>query len=111
MSAQSASNEKIAEALHLLEEAAKEKKDEVRDLISEKYQNLRDAVVGAEHGVAEALAAAKQRVVDAAAQAKEKTKKVAAEVDQHVHENPWPYIGGVALSALLIGYVLGRNRK
>jgi len=29
----------------------------------------------------------------------------------HVHRNPWPYIGGTAAIGLLLGYILGRNRK
>jgi ElaB/YqjD/DUF883 family membrane-anchored ribosome-binding protein len=32
-------------------------------------------------------------------------------VDKSVHRNPWPYIGGTAAVALLLGYILGRNRK
>ena len=107
-------NEKIAEALRLLEDAAKGKKEELRTLVSNKYHNLKDALGEAELGMADAVAAAKKRAIEAAQQAKdlglEKAKKIAADVDEQVHENPWPYIGGVAVAALLIGYILGRNK-
>lgn len=84
-------NEKITEALKLLDEAAKEKKDELRDLISEKYENLKDATGYArDFGIA-------------------KTKELASTVDESVRENPWYYIGGVAIGALLLGYILGRK--
>jgi carbonic anhydrase len=33
-----------------------------------------------------------------------------AAVEANVRENPWPYVGGAALSALLFGYILGRKR-
>lgn len=111
MSSTTASNEKITEALRLLEEAAKEKKDELRGLVSDKYSHLRAAVLGTEHRLAESLAAAGQRAAEVAAEAREKTRKAAAVVDGRVHENPWPYISGAAVGALLLGYILGRNRK
>jgi len=107
-------NEKIAEALRLLEDAAKGKKEELRTLVSNKYRNLKDALGEAEHGITDAVAAARKRAMEAAQQAKDigivKAKEIAAEVDEQVHENPWPYMGGVAVAALLIGYILGRNK-
>jgi ElaB/YqjD/DUF883 family membrane-anchored ribosome-binding protein len=107
-------NEKIAEALKLLEEAAKGKKDELRNLVTDKYQHLKTALGETEHNVAETLAAAKKRAMEVALHAKEvgtdQAKKIAAEVDEQVHENPWPYIGGVAVAALLIGFLLGRSK-
>ncbi len=107
-------NEKIAEALKLLEDAAKGKKEELRQLARDKYTHLKDALGDAQQGVADTLAAAKQRALEMAQKAREvgtdKAKQLAAEVDTQVHENPWPYIGGVAVAALLIGYILGRNK-
>ncbi len=108
------SNEKIAEALKLLEEAAKDKKDEIRSLVSNKYTHLKTALVDAEHSAAETLSAAQKRAVEALIHAKEvsteKVKECACKVDNHVHENPWPYIGGTAIVALLAGYILGRKK-
>ena len=37
-------------------------------------------------------------------------KQVATDVDEKVKENPWAYIGGAAVGALLLGYILGASR-
>ena len=107
-------NEKITEALRLLEDAAKGKKEELRTLVSNKYRNLKDALGEAELDMAAAVAAARKRTMEAAQQAKDlglvKAKEFAADLDEQVHENPWPYISGVAVAALLVGYIMGRNK-
>lgn len=88
--------ERISEALRLLEEAAKNKKDELRTLIADKYVNLKTAVV--EGAV---------RAKDVTA---EKTRVAVEAVDENIHKNPWPYVGGAAALGLLLGYILGRKR-
>lgn len=107
-------NEKLAEALRLLEDAAKGKKEELRTLVSSKYRNLKDALGEAELDMSAAVAAARKRTMEAALQAKDvglvKAKEIAVDMDERVHEDPWPYIGGVAVTALLIGYILGRSK-
>jgi len=107
------SSEKIAEALKLLEEAAKEKKDELRHLVTDKYSHLKTVLIDAEHNVADTLTAAQKRAVESIIHAKdvsqEKVKEMATAVDAQVHVNPWPYIGGAALTAFLFGYILGRK--
>ena len=114
MEAATDSREKISEALKLLEEAAKDKKEELRGLVSDKYAHLKSALVSAEHSAAETLSAAQKRAVEALIHAKdvsaEKVKHAATVVDSHVHANPWPYIGGAAIVALLAGYIMGRKR-
>ena len=104
-------NEKISEALKLLNEAAREKKTEFQHLLTDKYAHLKDAVVESEHTIAQALTAVKKRAVETAAQAKEYGLEQAKQVDANVHQNPWPYIGGAAGVGLLLGYILGRNNS
>lgn len=107
-------HEKLSEALKLLEETAKEKKDELQNMLKGKYSHLKDALIDKEEDIAHALLAAKKQAMKAAVQASEigteRAKEIAADVDKQVRENPWPYIGGVALGALLIGYILGRSK-
>ena len=109
------SSENIAEALKLLEEAAKQKKVELKSVMSDKYTHLRSVIMEAESGLVHSLSDAKKHAVEAAAHAKdvgvEKAKEIACDVDESVHCNPWAYIGGTAVIGLLLGYVLGRDRK
>lgn len=114
MSTTTASSEHLSEALKLLEAAAREKKDEIRSLVSDKYTHLKSALVDAEHTTADALSAAQKRAVEVLIHAKEvgeeKARKAAQAVDTQVHTNPWPFIGGTAVVALLFGYILGRRK-
>ena len=98
------SSDKINEALRLLDEAARDKKHEFRSLLGDQYHHLRDAVVEKEQSLLNLAARAKDEGL-------EKAKQAADDVDKHVHQHPWPYIGGVAVTALLVGYIMGRNRK
>ena len=65
------SSEKISEALKLLEEAAIQKKDELKDVISDKYTHLKNVIVETESSLVKALADAKKHAVEAAAHAKD----------------------------------------
>jgi len=109
------SNENIAEALKLLEEAAKQKKDELKTVMADKYTHLKGVIVEAESSLVKSLADAKKQAVAAAVHAKdvsvEKACEIAQDVDKNVHQNPWAYIGGTALVGVLLGYILGRNRQ
>ena len=109
------SSEKIAEALKLLEEEAQQKKSELKSAMSDKYTHLKSVIVEAEGSLVKSLADAKKHAVEAAVHAKdvsvEKACAIAHDVDKNVHQNPWAYIGGTAVVGLLLGYILGRNRK
>jgi len=104
--------EKINEALKILDEAAKENKEQLAQATSGKYDSLKSAIVD-EKGIKERLALAAQKAADLAVRVKEasaeKAKEIAGAVDKSVRENPWPYIGGVAVGALLLGFILGRK--
>jgi ElaB/YqjD/DUF883 family membrane-anchored ribosome-binding protein len=107
------STEKISEALKLLEEAAREKKSELQNMLKGRYSTLKEVLTDKEQDIADALGVAKKRALEAAAHATDisskRAKEMAEELDEQVHENPWPYIGGVAIGALLVGYILGRK--
>ena len=94
---------KLHEAMDLLNEAAQEKRDELHSLFNEKYTDLRtvleeasDESVGRIRRMGEAVST--------------RVRTTVASVDESVHKNPWPYIGGAALGALIVGFSLGRRR-
>ena len=109
------SSESIAAALKLLDEAAKQKKDELRTVMSDKYTNLRSLIMEDDSSLMKSLSDARKHAVEAAAHAKdvgvEKARELARDVDKSVHQNPWPYIAGSVVVGVLLGYILGRNRK
>ena len=110
-----ASSENIAEALKLLEEAAKHKKDELQTLMSDKYTHLRSLIMENDSSLMKSLTNAKEHAIQAATHYKEasvdRAREVAQGVDKNVHRNPWAYIAGTAAVAVLLGYILGRSRK
>jgi hypothetical protein len=59
------SSENIAAALKLLEEAAKQKKDELRTIMSDKYTNLRSLIMENESSLMESLTAVKDHAIEA----------------------------------------------
>jgi ElaB/YqjD/DUF883 family membrane-anchored ribosome-binding protein len=108
------SSENFAAALKLLEEAAKQKKDELRTVMSDKYTNLRSLIMESESSLMKSLTTAKDQALETATHVKEvsveKAREIARDVDKDVHQNPWPYIAGTAVVGVLLGYILGRNR-
>ena len=103
------SNQKISEALQLLEEAAKEKREDVRKLISDKYAGVKNLFVSTEAQVTDALRKARSYASEKASYGEEKVKEYSKALDQEVHRNPWHYIGGAALGGLLLGFILGKK--
>jgi ElaB/YqjD/DUF883 family membrane-anchored ribosome-binding protein len=97
-------DKQINEALELLNEVARDKKVELQSMVSNKYGELRTAI----GGVAGKL---QHDVVETYNRSREKAKELASEVDESVHKNPWPYLGGTALGFLILGYFLGRSKK
>lgn len=115
MNTTNTSSENIAEALKLLEEAAEQKRDELKHVMSDKYSHLRNMIMETQDGFAKVLIDAKAHAVETVMHAKEigteKGLELARDVDKRVHINPWPYIGGTAVIGLLLGFILGRNRN
>ena len=109
------SADNISEALKLLEEAARQKRQELKNVVSDKYAHLRSVIAETEGSISKSLCDAGKHAVDAAAHARdagvEKAREIADDVDQNVHSRPWSYIGGTAVVGLLLGFMLGRNGK
>lgn len=68
-----------------------------------------------ENDIVKSLVNAEDHALKAAIYAKDvgvaKVKDVAGQVDKTLHSNPWPYVAGAAGIGLLLGYILGRDRK
>lgn len=109
MSGTTEGSDKIAQALKLLDEAAVEKKAELAGLLTDRYGTLKSVILESERAVGRAMAEGKARAVEAGLHAVDLGIEKAKQVDEHVHRNPWPYIGGGALVGLLFGYILGRK--
>jgi ElaB/YqjD/DUF883 family membrane-anchored ribosome-binding protein len=105
------SHTKISEALELLNEAAKEKGDELKGLMADRYSHIREAMTaGVERGK-EVLKQTQDLTQQAIVQGKEKAVEIATDVDKRVHKDPWAYIAGAAVASLLLGYLMGSKRK
>jgi ElaB/YqjD/DUF883 family membrane-anchored ribosome-binding protein len=103
------SNEKIQEALELLRQAAVEKKEELRGMVQDQFSDLQDLLGGIGSRVGRRARDAMENVKRMAQSGQECVKETAVRIDEHVHDKPWHYIGGVAVTALLLGYVFGRR--
>jgi ElaB/YqjD/DUF883 family membrane-anchored ribosome-binding protein len=97
-------DKRINEALDLLNEVAKDKKAELREMIHAKYGDLRLAVGGVAGKVQHDATETYHHSID-------KVKDIAGELDENVHKNPWPYVGGAALGCLILGYIMGRSKR
>ncbi len=87
------SNAKMSEALELLNDAAREKRDELKSLMANKYAHIQEAMTGTVE------------------QGKEKVMEIASNIDKRVHKDPWVYIAGAAAASMLLGYLMGSKRK
>src|SRR6185503_17374720 len=94
---------KLNEALELLNEAASEKKEELKDMLTGKYTHIKDLMT------ADAQKA-KSAVEDVIADGEERIKKAVTKVDSRVRKDPWPYVAATTAAALLLGYLMGSRR-
>jgi ElaB/YqjD/DUF883 family membrane-anchored ribosome-binding protein len=44
-------------------------------------------------------------------QGQDKIKTVAAGVDKQLRDNPWPIVAGVAVGCVLLGFIMGVNKR
>jgi ElaB/YqjD/DUF883 family membrane-anchored ribosome-binding protein len=102
-------NEKIAAALELLNEAARDQREDIREMINERYALVRELLEGDNSSMKNKYAQARLRAGELAATVKQNSGERIKEVNQKVHESPWAFIGGVAVSAILLGYLFGHK--
>lgn len=96
------SREKMIDALKMLDEAADQKKDELKSLVSDKYKHLRRMIAETESEMADSLSNAK----DASC---EKAHEISRDANRSFHRNTKLYLTIVAAVCILLGYLLGRG--
>ena len=102
-------SDKIHEALDLLNEAAKDKQNELYEIVGNKYEHIKEALSDkADNGV-ELVNQAKKQIARTLRDEEEKIVEKAKEIDKKVHSNPWPFVGAVALGSLFMGIILGKK--
>jgi hypothetical protein len=91
---------KIDEALELLEKAAQKKKKELHRLINDKYPGIKNIF---QDGILDQLKDITVKTIEAG---EDKIKEVEGELEKKLKDNPWPFMAGVAISCLLLGFIL-----
>lgn len=111
---QTATNENFSAALDLLEEAAAQKRDELKTIMTDKYSNLRNLILEGQTTFMKTWASTRDQAIRTASRVKdvsvEKARTMAHDVDKDVRQNPWAYVAGSAVIGLFIGFILGRSR-
>ena len=105
------STKKFEDALHLLNEAARDKKGEIQNLIGDKYSEIRDLIQDASAKGRREIRRVKQTAEDILGDSGDNLKRAAQEFEDNVRENPLPYLGGIAVGALLLGFILGSSSR
>lgn len=103
--------EKIDRALYLLDEAAKEKKEELGRLIDEKYSNIKNIMSQTTDSYKETLERTKQNLTEAMASGEARVKEMAAGFDSKVHDDPWPYLIITSIICLVSGFIIGGIKR
>ena len=108
------SSEKITEALKLLEQAATQKRDELKSVMADKYTHLKDIFVETESSLAKSLSDTGKHAGRGGRSrqgmlASQKVRE--SDMDQNVRRDPWPYIAGTAAVGFVLGFIFSRDRK
>jgi ElaB/YqjD/DUF883 family membrane-anchored ribosome-binding protein len=100
--AASPSNEKLTEALKLLDEAAKLKKSELSELLEGRYSHLKETFQEKEKEVSDRV----HRAVDAG---REKADEWTQQIESEIREKPLRCLAVAAGVAFLLGMHVGRK--
>ena len=105
------SQQKFEEAIQLLNEAALEKKKEIESLLGDKYENVREKIEEAVSKNQDQFHRMRKLVEDSIEEGQGQLEKKKKQVNSEVRKNPWKYLGGTALGALLLGMMMGSRKK
>jgi len=103
----------INEALNVLNGAASQSRDEIKNMIDKDYKNLRAIFREVAPEVRNVMRTIKDQSMKAVQDVSHKTKEMARnsakEVDRSAHSSPWLFIGASSLVAAIGGFFLGRK--
>lgn len=97
----------LSHALGVLNEAADDSAQEIRRMVNTDYYKLKSVLSEVKPSIKNAFGEIKEVATDSVIQ----TKEAAHKVDESVHQHPWMYLGGVALTSVLAGFLMGRKAK
>lgn len=105
----------IAEALSVLDSAAQRSSEEIKRMLAHDYKTLRATLSDLGPEVKSALRGlgeqSKELLRNTKERAVESGRQMAHTVDETVHENPWPFIGGAMAASFLAGFILARRSR
>ena len=104
------SQKKFEDAIDLLNQAAKDKKGEIENLLGDKYDSIREAIEEAVSKNKTHFNRVKKLVESSIDQGQSQLKQKKGQIDKEVRDNPWKYLGGTAAGALLLGFIMGSSR-
>lgn len=103
----------INQALHVLNEAAKDSSDEIRTMITKDYQKIKEALGEVKPEILRAVRELREASEEMIVKTKDKiidtTHQAANRVDRSAHDNPWYFVGATAAVAGIFGFMLGRK--
>ncbi len=103
----------ISHALTILNEAAKDSSDEIRQMVSKDFRRIKETfsehVPEVKGALREIRDASGESVIHLRDRAVDSAKETARRVDETAHSNPWIFIGATAAVLGVLGFVLGRR--
>ena len=84
-------------------------KNDYKNDLKEVGKSLSDKVKNIGTNFKENLDEAQNRMEDFGETIKEKGRYMTSQFKNRIQNNPWPYIGGAAVTALAIGFLAGRQ--
>lgn len=106
-----AHNHKFQEAVHLLNEAAREKKGELYTLAGERYSGIKKLINKKTHNGIRAAGKVKSQFIRTLHEEEKKMLGKGRQFNREVHKNPWLFMGWVAAISLAAGAMLAGKRK
>lgn len=99
--------QKIDEALALLNEIARDKKEELKQSMSDKYGDLKSTVLDMESEVADTARESAERLNAFKKSAEQHLRNTASDLERKVQNEPLKALGWSVAGAFVIGYILG----